>query len=333
MDHVCLKVNLSGFTVNLNEATDQLQQNLQLTKLSTVRDSFLLGSERIVEGLGGATNLYYLRARWANVPASQINKDPDKRSKGLWNYRFPNAARIGLKPIGNGWYSIQLKPNETTRVEVEMTGGTMPHPGKEYKVSPRAGGRFGNPPSGDKAVPIPVKPGMTVTIVAEGLISVDRTRPSLFHKEYARNGPDGFVAKEPRGEYLLNAKGAYAGSEHVGALIGSFDEFKTAFKIGGTSTFLVPDKVTTLWLAVNDVVGQYDDNSGKGFKVTAILTPPMFLPTRLASPGNANNGMPAGAELGANLPRFNVDVLRVDEKRKLLRPAGYVSYAVYVSHP
>lgn len=338
VNHVCLKVSLSGFTVNLNEATDVMQQNLQLTKLSTVRDSFLLGSAR-TEGVGGG-NLYYLRARWANVPASRTNKDPARPRRGLWNYRFINAARIGLRSLGNGWYRIQLRPNQTTRVSVEMTGGTMPYPIQAFVVSPRAGGQSASPPSGDKPVTVAVKPGMGVTIVAEGLISVDRApiaaiagRGRANRRVYSTNGPDGFVAREPRGEYLLNSRSAYTGAEHVGALIGSFDGFKTAFRIGGSSSFMVPDGATTLSLAVNDVAGQYGDNSGAGFSVTAVLTPPMFLPTRLSSPGNVNNGMPAGAEVGVNLPRLNIDVLRFDERRKLLRPAGYVSYAVYMSHP
>ncbi|PYR79392.1 MAG: hypothetical protein DMF86_03685 [Acidobacteria bacterium] len=62
------------------------------------------------------------------------------------------------------------------------------------------------------------------------------------------------------------------------------------------------------------------------------MSPPSDLPTRILAAGNPGNGDPARAALGGDLPRLNIDVLQADERRKGLRPAGYVSYVVYFSH-
>ena len=324
VNHACLKINLSGFPVNLNEPGDVVQQNLYFTTASTVKDRFLLAAPR-QEGPGGV-NLFYLRARWTNVPAERIDLVGRRPRPGMWTVRFPTAARIGLKDRGKGWYSIALKPNEQRLIDIVLTGGAMPHPATRFVVSPRAGGQSAYPASGDKPYTLKVKPGMMVNIVAGGLIYVDpgRKKPA--------SGPDGFFDREMNGEFLLSSKSAYTGREHIGALIGSFDNFRTSFLIGGSSSFIVPDNATDLSLAVNDLAGSFNDNTGRGFTVTAILSPPSDLPTRILAAGNPGNGDPARAALGGDLPRLNIDVLQADERRKGLRPAGYVSYVVYFSH-
>jgi hypothetical protein len=205
-------------------------------------------------------------------------------------------------------------------------------------VPPRAGGQIGSPApgvatttlaggygGGDKPVTVPVKPGMLVNLVANGVIYVDpiRKKPA--------NGPDGFLDREMQGEFL-GARGSFNPQEHVGALIGSFDNFRTAFLVGGSSSVIVPDNVSELSLAVNDVAGGFGDNTGRGFMVTAILSPPSDLPTRILAPGTPGNGEPARAVLGGDLPRLNIDVLQADERRKALKPAGYVAYVVYFTH-
>jgi hypothetical protein len=68
-----------------------------------------------------------------------------------------------------------------------------------------------------------------------------------------------------------------------------------------------------------------------------VTSEPLFLPTRLAEPGNPQLGLPALPRAGSNLPELDIDVAQavpVKEKEvKLLRPTGYVAYAVYASHP
>jgi hypothetical protein len=325
--HVCYKVHLSGFTTNLNEATDVTQTNLTFTNLSTVRESFLLQGRR-QEGPGGVTR-YLLRAKWNNLPAKLISERP---RRGSWYFQFPTAAKIGLKPVRPGWYAIDLKPGQEVRVDLAITGADYPHTRRDVVVPPRAGGQALPKSSGLPPVVIGVKPGMMVTTVAGGLVTLrPKTTP---------NGPDGFglrrtgddVVAPTNVPYLLDAKGAFSPTENIGALVGSFDKFQTSFVVGSSRTFMVPEKATQLFLAVNDQSGAYNDNGGRGFRVAVILTPPQFLPTRIAAPGNQGNGLPAFADVGANLPQFTVDVLVHDEKRRLIRPAGYVAYAITNAH-
>lgn len=326
--HVCLKISLNGFTVNLNEPNDVLQQNLTFSQLSTLRDSFLIQAAKQESPEGFLE--YLLRTRWKNLPEKFVSPDPDKPVKGRWNYRFPNAVAIGLNPIGNGYYLVRLRPGEERRVEVEITGGAMPMSTRVFQLSPRAGGHAVNPPSGEPPLIVPVKPGMMVTIVAKGLITLDR-----YDKRHPQNTPEGFSDRELSNKrFLMSPKGAYVPSENIGTLIGSFDQnFRTSFRIGGASSFVVPAKATRLFLAVNDIAGQYKDNTGKGFEINVVMTPPVLLPTRLAIAGNAAIGLPGRADPGANLPRLDIDLINLERAEKLLRPAGYVSYSVYGSHP
>jgi hypothetical protein len=315
--------------VNLNEANDFRQQNLTFSHLSTLRDSFLIQASKKQESPQDFLE-YLLRARWKNLPEKFVSPNPDKPVKGLWNYQFPNAAAIGLNPIGNGYYLVRLRPGEERRVEIEVTGGAMPMSTRVFRLSPRAGGRAVNPPSGEPPLIVPVKPGMTVTIVAKGLITLDR-----YDKRHPQNTPEGFSDREMGNKrFLMSPKGAYVPSENIGTLIGSFDQnFRTSFRIGGASSFVVPAKATRLFLAVNDIAGQYKDNTGKGFEINVVMTPPVFLPTRLAIAGNAAIGLPGRADPGANLPRLDIDLINLERAEKLLRPAGYVSYSFYGSNP
>jgi hypothetical protein len=339
--HVCFKAELAGFALNSNVANDVRQQNLAIVTASTIKERFLLQAPAPRDGASNNDSWDYtqphdflLRTRWDNLPDGYV-APPGQPAKGQWSYAFPNAKDLGLKDLGGGVYSVELKPGEQKLVDVELTGGKMPAAPDTLQLSPRAGGLAIAPPTGEKPVPIAVTPGMSLSIIATGDVQVGPERQP--------NGPDGFADKRlveaqvqgngrdlPR--LLMSAGSAYVAGEHVGALIGSFDDFKTAFVIGGAATFQVPAHASTLWLAVNDEAGGYDDNRGQGFEVTVLRTPPSSLPTRLASAGNPNNGLPAAGGPGADFPRFTIDVFGVDAKRRALRPNGYVAWAVYASH-
>jgi hypothetical protein len=324
-DHVCYRVLLNGFTVNLNEPGDVRQQNLTFTSLSTVKKTFqLVGPTR--EGQH-VTVEYLLRPRWRNVP-ERVQGPPDRPSqRGRWSYRFLNAAAIGLKPVRGGFYLVELKPGESKEVEIEITGAAMPMQTLRTRVGPRAGGAAVRPPSGDKPVTLPVKPGTMLTLVASGLVAVD-----LSHEKERPTGPEGYPDRRfAEFPMLMGKASAFVGWENVGALIGSFDAFKTAFRIGGATSVVVPDRATRLYLAVNDIRGLYGDNKGRGYDVRIVVTDPFFLPTRLTEVGIPAVGLPGRGELGANIPQLNIDLLNLDARRRLVRPAGYVSFAAFDS--
>jgi hypothetical protein len=215
------------------------------------------------------------------------------------------------------------------RVPVTIIGGIMPNPPQEFTVSPRTGGSVGGPATSQPPLRIPVKPGKVVTIVATGAVS-------LGPNQKMPNGPDGFGNREfSKREFLLNSK-FYNASQYVGALIGSFDGFSTGFVVGSNSSFIVPEKIEELSLAINDIRGQFDDNKGLGFNVTIMISDPVSLPTRVGLSGNPDLGLPGVLRAGANLPQLQIDAFRRLPTTKprvfTVRPAGYAVYAIYQSH-
>ncbi len=97
--------------------------------------------------------------------------------------------------------------------------------------------------------------------------------------------------------FLLSGK-VYAPNEHIGAIVGSFDGFKTAFVVGADKSFIVPQGVTKLALAVNDVVGQFKNNRDGKFTLYVFISDPRTLPTQYMAPGNPALGQPVVLEAG-----------------------------------
>jgi hypothetical protein len=260
--------------------------------------------------------------------------------------RFTNASAIGLHPLGNGYFAMRLKPGEEKEVKLEITGGEMPNPSKQYKLSAKAGGTLLQPSSGDPPLEIPVKEGSMVSIVALGLISVNLNNPppppdgpgaaprpaSAQTEPPVQNDPNGYTDRRQIEQHFLLHRGIYHPEERIGAVIASFDNFRTSFVVGADSTFVIPKNRKVLSLAVNSVAGKYGAATGE-FEVNVVAGEALTLPTRLTARGSAANprfGAPALMQPGANLPQFVVDVGLRDHKR--LIPRGYVAYAVYASH-
>ncbi len=321
--HACLKVELSGFAMNSDATNDLSSRNLTYISTSTVRDTFLVSTIGVEPPPGANTLDYILRVDWQNIPPDII--------KG-WNYRFTNAERIGLRDLGNGYFSMSMNIGEEKLVAIEIAGGEMPVAPNQYLLSPRAGGTLLPKPSGEPPLDLVVQPGKMMTIITHGLINVDPQNDRI-----RENDPNGFSDSTWSYARFLLPSDYHGPSQNIGALIGSFDNFKTAFVIGADMTFLVPEGASQLSLAINDTSGAYDNNRGKGFELNVVITEPLFLPTRLAASGNPSAGQPARPRVGSNLPEFDIDVYQAiafpEQRDKLLQPTGYVAYAVYASHP
>lgn len=316
-NHACLKINLNGFTVNLNEAGDVVQQNLTYTTASTIKDSFLISANRKEQPNleEGGYFTYILRVNWRNTA-----------NRPGWKYDFPNAAAIGLKPIKKGYYELKLKAGDEKRIAVVLSGGTMPGSTRQLYVPATAGGKLLQPATGTAPLSIPVNVSAVITIVTQGLIRTagDNVLP---------NDANGFNVREGQSNRMLLHPGHYQPLQNVGALIGSFDPgFKRAFVVGNNSSFIVPAKATRLYLAVNDFAGQYGDNTGK-FEVNVVVNNPQRLPTKLGGIPDVIAGVPVQMPAGSMIPRFDVDIMLSDKAHKLLLPTGYVSWAVYATHP
>ncbi len=267
-----------------------------------------------------------MRARWKNLP--------DQFANG-WKYQIVNAAALGAQDLGNGYYRFIMGPDQDRRFVLQMSGGTMPNPPQQYTLDPRAGGAILNPTDSAPALTLPVKEGQMVTVIAQGRIRV--MPDSTF------NGPNGRGDAEYKNRQFLLSKNVYEPHQYIGAIVGSFDRFSTAFVVGADKSIVVPPGATNLALAVNDMVRGYGDNRDGAFTLYVFISDPPSLPTQYLMPGSPALGQPVVAEPAANMPELDIDVfqalpLQPDSGQKppspdarLLLPYSYVAYAVYHS--
>ncbi|HKE32365.1 MAG TPA: hypothetical protein VKD65_11620 [Candidatus Angelobacter sp.] len=346
-DHVCLRIDLEGFAQDSNSANNETQINLQYTTMSTHRDKIVIRAPGTPVP-GAPKDNYALRVRWDNVPKGQV-RDPGHHEEDeehwwhwfcrlfhhrrkYWQAQFVNAAALGIKPLkAKGYYGLQLAPGEQVTAEIELAGFVMPVPSQAIHVSPRAGGQVLSPGSGEAAVAVTIPAGGMVTVVARGQIAVfgqsDTGAAGQLHNA------NGFAARELDGQHFLLSSRVFPPWLFTGALIGAFKpDFSDSFFIGTEGTVFAPPEATTLFLAVNDVAGQFGDNSGAGFDLNVVATPPTVLPTKLSWPANPKLGLPAFPQPAANLPMLVIDFARVDAANKAIIPIGYVAYGVYDAH-
>ncbi len=160
-----------------------------------------------------------------------------------------------------------LQPKEEIEAELTVTvPRNMPItqlPAENVQVSPTAGGtapplKF---PTGAAPVFVNVRTGDRLHVTATGSVDLDGNGP------LKSNGPQGqdLTNNSRRGfPYLLEGERA---SLFAGALIASFNSFRTSFVAGSELTLTVPPGVEGFWLAINDQDSSFSNNTGAGFKV------------------------------------------------------------------
>jgi len=345
-NHACFEVKLEGFPSDSTFAApginDDQQINLSYSHASTIRDKVLIHALG-TPSPGAPKENYALHVRWDNVPVSQV-RDPGQKECWLhrlcdrlhhrtyWQTQFVNGPDLGIRPLKQrGYYSLQLAPGEEVALDVELTGAVMPVPSQAIHIAPGAGGQVLSPASGTAPVSVPIPAGGTVTVVAhDGVISVSGANE--IGVNFGSHNANGFAQPAFKGKTFLLASREMEPWVRTGALIGAFKaDFSDSFFIGTANTFFAPPGAATLFLAVNDVAGQYGDNSGPGFDVNVIATPPPSLPTKLSQPANPKLGLPAIAQPAANLPMLVMDLVKVDPVKQVAVPVGYVAYAIYDS--
>lgn len=329
-EHVCYIVTVSGFPhdVNINVSNDSKQKNLAYVTASTITETLVVNPPQGEEHSG--EGVYYVRAHWANLPTYLIGDAGTKPRPDMWSYRFSNYSGLtgsgGIEDIGNGWYRFQLG-EKRAEIEVTINGGKMPMEVQHIRVDPTDGGSLYG--KGTDPKEIRTTPGKAITIIASGRVGVEHS----FYKGRL-NSANGFEDQDPAGnqEFLLSSAG-YVPSQQVGALIGSFDGFtKSSFRIGATSTFIVPPGVTSVWVAVNDTRQDYGDNWGDGFDLSVTQADPVSYPTRLGLAGFPDQGIPDNIEAGGNLPQLILDVYQADEDRGQAMAYGNAAWAITESH-
>jgi hypothetical protein len=161
-----------------------------------------------------------------------------------------------------------LRPQEEMPIRLVVTAAAdapitqVPH--EDVKVPPTAGGTAAPPLSertGTDAVSVAVRPGNRIHLTASGEVDVDGSGPLPAADP---NGTDASGGGGDRRRFLLSAQSP---SAYAGALIGSFDNFRSSFVVGTEATITVPEGTERLMLAVNDFDGGYGENTGAGFAV------------------------------------------------------------------
>lgn len=206
----------------------------------------------------------------------------------FWNLdeKFGWKTRIdGAEQIGERLWLANVDPRRDSSVRVSVLADErLKFRGKDVAIAP--GTR-----SLRQAVGIDVKPGSIVTLIADGSIDLggievsaegitkEALRAAAANRGDSKKNFDlkynqvASLQKVPLKNLLNRGPTTNRLADRYGALIGSFDNFRTAFFVNSGSSVLVPSNGRTLSLAINDSNAGFESQRGKGFNVTAIATP------------------------------------------------------------
>lgn len=184
----------------------------------------------------------------------------------------------GVERLGENFYKTRMSGIASRSMQFGLTVPSQGIMGGVLKenliVPPQAGGRTKGAalPSGLPPVYVRITPSTTLTIVNYAFDDNDMQSVDLDGEKrlLPQNGPAGlprpYLARFLR-EVGDRFKLLLAPQAPIGALVGSFDNFKTAFVVAEGVQVQVPKDAAYLALAINDVYGLYDDNTGTGFRV------------------------------------------------------------------
>lgn len=250
----------------------------------------------------GAWRKKFPRARAVELQELFLNVDPQFR----WESQFQGAVQSGE----HRWV-VQSMANrsETLRSSI-LAGPTLRLPSQEFRLDPVALSR-------GSTMDIAVRPGSVLTLLADGEATAGSARYGATGKSDAKSRPrltlprNRLLASEAVQDVQLGQFGGFNTTDGIadalrpgsraadGALIGSFDGFRTAFAIGSSATMFVP--VNAQSLSVRFAPGvPYD---GGSFVLQAIMSEP----TSVALGGYSLEtlraaGVPVLLPLGGNLP-------------------------------
>lgn len=247
-------------------------------------------------------------------------------------WSFANAAELGIRPVQGqpGWYTVPIRAGELLRLDLDFAGQPLPYRAEEMRLQPLTS--EGSP----NMLRIPVEPGEVLSVLAFGEVDVDG--PNGDAPPVTADGAIRRSRENAAGRFLLT-RGYHQPEEHVGALVGSFAGFDgSGFPIGRESTFIVPEGVRTLTLAVNGPLRGYAQMAG-AFDLQIIRRPPVRVPTFGTIRGDATFDAPRTLPIWAALTSLSLytyyDVPTVVDNRVVAvtrQPIGFSHYAVYASH-
>src|SRR5262249_11657113 len=211
---------------------------------------------------------------------------------GTDRWQLANASELGIQPLPDrpGWFTVPIRKGEVKRMQLHFQGRPLPYETKTTTLR-----MLDSATQGPMRARIPVAAGQVVTVLAFGQIDPDGPDgplpPTSAVGETRNEAPAISVAAVAPPPYLLNSR-RYIASQYVGALIGSFDGFKTTFVIGPNASIAVPNGTPELTLAVNGRGGDFVQARG-AFTIKTIVTPGPRVPTATPVPVSRPFDLPA----------------------------------------
>ncbi len=254
---------------------------------------------------------------------------------GTGRWTVTNADQIGLEAVSGrpGWYQTTIKKDEVKTVDLLFRGEKLPYTTQRQQLEPAA-------KDGLNRLEIPVKPKSVVTVIAFGEVDVDGDGPlppTTAAGTVEKQVVTGKIANAATGDYLLR-RGRYQPNQYAGALIGSFDDFKTSFVVGRYSSIVVPAGAEKLKLAVNARMGTFAVMKG-AYDIYTVATEAPSVPTHTAFAADATYNIPPKFNLWDVLTSLNVYTYYQTEtvrdgvvRGRNLHPWGDAHYSIYASH-
>jgi hypothetical protein len=273
--HLCMRAEVI-YAEDRNPSNNQRQINmdfLSLPEFKMLELDFSFGSAWFRE----QSKYMYLSVVQKNmnlIDGWQLNLDPD------WQV------------LGNDLFRVRIDKNFSLDQQIRFGAETAAVMGRvlyeNIRVSARAGGQlWGGTRPVETPVYAKVTPGSTILVTNFALNPWDRQGVYLTRQitKVPMSNVNGLSAKQTRrlaklidtrpgkisrdksSGKRIKKTGLLSPYIGAGALVGSFDNFETTFKIGAGIQVKVPAKAKYLALAVNDYAGHFKDNVGKGYRV------------------------------------------------------------------
>lgn len=278
------------------------------------------------------------------------------RSIGNEYWQVTNAGTLGIRPVEGreDWYQVPMIYGETKRIRVRFAGQPLPYKTERTRLVPSIHGK-------PQKVNIPVKQGLVITLIAFGEVDVDgegplaptsatgftepvQPAPSVLFRNPMRAMSSESItdldeeAMTGQSQRYPLTEGYYRANEYAGALIGSFNGFRTSFVIGRDASIIIPDGASTLSLSVNARWESYAVMNG-AFEIIYVFTPAPDVPTRTTLSGDATYEVPLFVPIWHALTSLNVysyySTERVEEGVILgqtMHPWSEAHFSIYESH-
>jgi hypothetical protein len=278
------------------------------------------------------------------------------KSRPTDDWSIPNAKELGIEPLPGkrGWYQMPIAYEEKKSLTLRIEGRPLPYETHHQRLTPAADGV-------PNRIDIPVKYGEAVAVIAFGgtdpdgngprtansaagfteaasACAIDQPRsPDLRRRETAAKRFPSAKLTGRAGCYPLTA-GYFRPNEYAGALIGSFDGFRTSFVVGTDAAIVAPQNATTLSLAVNARWEAYSLMTGF-YDVNWMIQPAPKVPTHTAFPGDATYNVPPRLNLwdlltSVNMYTYTATDIVSDGKlvSRTMQPWGDAHMTIYATH-